>query len=362
MASYTGTFKCGHEGKVVLYGSRKDREWKLKNAFDCLCDECYWKQREKEHNEENERAKTKAEEYGFPQLAGTEKQIAWANTIRVATWERLSELCEKGKYIEPGSFNRWDEDELRHALCRLARVVRHYKDASFWIENRDELSFGLSWIMKMGLAIKKEEEERFELTKEQELRMESLIYSEKEDSDAGFVELTMTDLYITATYGKDERFIKIMHDYDFSYSQLGSCWTLDITEFTGMPIDRCVEIAVVLLDKGYNVSVLNETVRQKIIEREFVPRQRQWIKYNERDEEFVIVYGEFDERTHRAAKRLGSYKSGKVYVDFIEYKRLQRFAKRYGFEFSKKALECLEACKAKDEEPSKTPRQKHKKN
>lgn len=30
---YSGTFSCGHEGKVNIIGKAKDREWKIERAF-----------------------------------------------------------------------------------------------------------------------------------------------------------------------------------------------------------------------------------------------------------------------------------------------------------------------------------------
>ena len=30
---YSGTFSCGHEGKVNIIGKAKDREWKIERKF-----------------------------------------------------------------------------------------------------------------------------------------------------------------------------------------------------------------------------------------------------------------------------------------------------------------------------------------
>lgn len=66
-------------------------------------------------NEEiNERAREVALENNFPELTGTPKQVAWANSIRVEFWEKCKKNGkEKGDYL-----------------------VYNISDSKFWIENK----------------------------------------------------------------------------------------------------------------------------------------------------------------------------------------------------------------------------------
>ena len=83
MAWYYGIYSCGHEGRVNIIGKHSERQWKVDRHFEEICEECKAKNRE----EANRQATKKASEYEFPDLKGTEKQIAWANTIRIDFYE-----------------------------------------------------------------------------------------------------------------------------------------------------------------------------------------------------------------------------------------------------------------------------------
>lgn len=68
-------------------------------------------------NEEiNERAREVALENNFPELTGTPKQIAWANSIRVEYWEK----CHKNGKEKVGDY-----------------LVYGIHDSNYWIENRE---------------------------------------------------------------------------------------------------------------------------------------------------------------------------------------------------------------------------------
>jgi len=76
MAKYDVTYRCGHEATVQLFGKSSDREWKLDQMRLELCDECAYELKKKQI------AEWSVEE-GLPQLIGSEKQINWANEIRM---------------------------------------------------------------------------------------------------------------------------------------------------------------------------------------------------------------------------------------------------------------------------------------
>ena len=110
MPWYDGTYSCGHEGTVNITGPSKDRQRKADYIFSGLCPECYKKQLEKEKEEKDIEAARKAKEMDLPELSGTEKQVAWANTLRMSQIEKLNErfekieaaLKEKGLDVVPG--------------------------------------------------------------------------------------------------------------------------------------------------------------------------------------------------------------------------------------------------------------------
>ena len=109
MAKYQVTFSCGHTATVQLLGKEADRQkkiaWYEENG---LCPKC-----------EKKRIMAEAKEMGFPELTGSEKQVAWAGAIR--------------KNLE--SFYRWlaglkfeDGKILHHEISRevLTGAVTEY--------------------------------------------------------------------------------------------------------------------------------------------------------------------------------------------------------------------------------------------
>lgn len=73
MAKYTINHKCGHSEVVELYGKQEDRYRKIEYMESIDCPECRRKA-------EYERALSLSSE--LPVLEGSEKQIAWAMSIR----------------------------------------------------------------------------------------------------------------------------------------------------------------------------------------------------------------------------------------------------------------------------------------
>ena len=100
MAKYEGTYACGHDGVVNVIGKMRDRQRKIDYAFSHLCPQCAKKEREKQIAEENKNSEVLSKEYGFPELAGSEKQVAWANTIRLDFYNEYEDYLTTQEMIE----------------------------------------------------------------------------------------------------------------------------------------------------------------------------------------------------------------------------------------------------------------------
>lgn len=107
MAWESGTYACGHDGREQFYGPRKEREWAAKKHFERVCPEC-WKI---ECAKKAEEAAAKNKEAALPALAGSEKQVSWAESIR-------AKLVGKPDFV--------------FALQNTS--------AKWWIDNRDDLN------------------------------------------------------------------------------------------------------------------------------------------------------------------------------------------------------------------------------
>lgn len=102
MAKYEINYACGCVKTVNLYGHHKDRERTIEWLKTQECPEC-------KRRRENEESAAKAKAAGRPELTGTEKQIAWANTIRENTVAEIS--AEKGATAEQAA-----ERQMRSVL------------------------------------------------------------------------------------------------------------------------------------------------------------------------------------------------------------------------------------------------------
>ena len=75
MAKYTITHSCGCERTYNIIGKHTDRESKIKWLSEQDCPDC-------KRKAEEEAAKEATEGMELPELEGSVKQVAWANTIR----------------------------------------------------------------------------------------------------------------------------------------------------------------------------------------------------------------------------------------------------------------------------------------
>ena len=67
---YSGTYFCGHDGTIDIWGPSKDRKWRIEKAFSGLCPECYEKKLKKDREKDLSEARQRAEQRGFPEILG----------------------------------------------------------------------------------------------------------------------------------------------------------------------------------------------------------------------------------------------------------------------------------------------------
>ncbi len=121
MAKYTINHACGHQVTVQLFGPYKDREKRIAYLETCECDEC----RKAKANAAAEAAK---EERGLPDLAGSEKQVAWANSIREGAFKALD--C-----LKPFIVN----EQVREMVESWRTRMTSENSAKWWIDNRFDM-------------------------------------------------------------------------------------------------------------------------------------------------------------------------------------------------------------------------------
>ncbi len=110
--------KCGKEYQIALFGKMDRREWIVEHGSH-ICDDCKAAERAAA-NATNATNAANNNNAGLPPLTGSDKQIAWAETIRA---EKLAAFRAAG--IKP------------EMLEKVIAVVFAETSASAWIDRRN---------------------------------------------------------------------------------------------------------------------------------------------------------------------------------------------------------------------------------
>lgn len=197
MAKYDVTHACGHTTTYQLVGPNRQREYRLGRLESEECSAC----RNARQNAESAEA---AKKVGLPALAGTEKQIAWAETVRASLvkecgrWlvaaEQSPELKPLLDGIDPADTERVGvvadkcEEAEGEAGAKVAAVLRAFcsvvrgrTSASWWIDHRDESLRSLPTLLAREQAAAEEQRAK-------ELKVEA-IHAAKDAVRARLAEL-----------------------------------------------------------------------------------------------------------------------------------------------------------------------------
>ena len=357
MAWYYGTYSCGHEGRVNIIGPTKDRQRKSDWHFSGLCPECYKKQLEEERAAANKEAEEKSAEMELPELNGTEKQVAWSNTLRVAFLEKAEKMLgDAQKAVKKGLvLRRISEESIPAKMETLYNSLyfglKTKTDAKFWIDTRsynvEEILCEFVVAYKNHKSTEIPEEVKREINEKKE---ESTIIPEAEERKPGVAEIEFDSAksILTAEYQKDDDFIKIVKSLGFKWN--GFVWHKEITEYTGDAEDRIAELGNKLLNTGFTVQFPNMESKEKAVSANFSLENDRWIKYSPKTGKFFITWKGTNNTLYAAAKKLPSAKwtSGSMDVNIEFYREVQDFAGTMGFSISQKAQLEIEKYKKKE--------------
>lgn len=135
MAQYQVTFSCGHTETVQLFGKIDDRyrkiEWYEEKG---LCSKCYKKEQEDDRKAYQERALSLS--VNLPTLTGSEKQTAWAMTIR-QSWIDTARY----RYESEGKADQFESD-IKKFIERYNENKEKF-DSMYWRNNPERLEHHL---------------------------------------------------------------------------------------------------------------------------------------------------------------------------------------------------------------------------
>lgn len=346
MAWYYGTFSCGCEGRVNVIGPTKDRQWKVDRKFEGLCEECYIKKLEADRKKANKEAEEKAKEMELPNLTGSEKQIAWANTLRQKFIDNtevfIKNSNEKDRKYEwkkcREKYEKFNEIELSDLYEVLDYVLINETQSKFYIDNRmnDITDILAKYVDKVFVS----KEKKIEDMNKRDIKLESTV-SPKEVKHSGIVEIIKKEDKIIAKYEKNEDFRLIVKSLGYTWE---GQWEKKITTITGKYEDRIAEIGNKLLNEGFNICIYDEYIRHKAISGNFEPENDRWILIDTKNEDRIrIRWDGMNNSLYNVAKKLpgAKWEDKGMKVNIDKYEEIFEFAEIYGFNITEKATERL---------------------
>jgi hypothetical protein len=334
MAKYTITQACGCEIVVQLYGPNRDRERKIEWYESLTCTDC-----------QNKEAAAQNQEAGLQQLTGTEKQIAWAESIRAAKLDIVGRIIS-GQMQGYDVGMHWGYESRRtmpldheHRDYALA-LLREQSSAKFWIENRDKRIGDL--LTEMVTANPPEQPAPPEVAEaEQDAKAEALL-SPAQPVSGTPAEIAAADNKITIKYPiKNRDFWEIVKP-GLGYSWTGNCWQFTVGVTDGEVVDRIAEAGHRLLAAGFPVIIWNDRARGLAVSGEYAPRHSRWITKSKETGRFCIRWGR-KEDFYAEAKKIASAKYEKPYVTALasEFEEVLDFAEINDFRLSPGAQELV---------------------
>lgn len=349
-----GTYSCGHDGTIDIWGTSKEREWKIERSFSGLCPKCYEKKMQEDRAKALSNAQERALELGFPELEGTEKQCAWAMTLRddfLHFSEAIAEKAVKRKWPFPvaDSLVYLGHGEILNAvhLCCISHIA-----ARFWIDSRDDEMKTLYLAIKEYVRHKKDEpfKDALREIKEEKERINLTVRPDGAHKEGSVRFEQDEEGNLIAAYPKDDDFIEIVKSKGLIWYNRSRNWRKLRTEFSS--INNCAaELGNALLARGFTVEFMNTAQRDAALAGNFNPEKRHWVKYAVNKEQLVICWHGKNDELYEAAKRLSNARWSKenqgVLVPVEFYRQVEDFAEIYDFGFSDGAKDAIGKYKKK---------------
>ena len=127
---------CGHEMIHDIGGPPKTRKWQAEQRGKKACAPCRRLAWETETAVDNATYAALADEQGLPELEGTDRQVAWAITLRGQLLDSLPEkLAELNRHADRRGHDRLAVTAKTFEVIR--QVVVTETSAAWWIRERE---------------------------------------------------------------------------------------------------------------------------------------------------------------------------------------------------------------------------------
>ena len=330
--------KCEKEYKRETYTARDHKSTKefwrsVAGTKYGFCEDCKEILRHEKLDAENAEAEKKSKEMNLPSLTGSEKQVAWANTLRLEMIEKMQRVLLR---IKPEK-----QPEFARAIDYMA--INKTK-ASWWIDNR--FTYGVDLLVKMADEMPTEAEIEDQKA-ENDIYTESAVFPEGCKFDVP-AKITVKETEVSTIFEKNEKFREVVKSLGYEWS--GTNWVKEIREATGTAAERAAELGNKLLNAGFPISILDEEIRKNAINAVYEPEHTRWIyrcangKY---EDWFAITWEEDNEKLYQDARHITGSRWSKpsVVVKPEYFTQVEDFANLYGFRFTQAAQKLLDKAK-----------------
>lgn len=151
MAKYQITRSCGHTETVNIGGPVKNRDYLAEKEAEKLCLDCYRAKQAQQRATENQASATANQASGLPALQGTEKQVAWAETIRAKVHTSLSALQHQLQANLDSGKGTMEQQSAARTGIEIIRATLARTSAAEWIDGRDT-AMDRDWLIRQVKA------------------------------------------------------------------------------------------------------------------------------------------------------------------------------------------------------------------
>lgn len=307
---YNIVHSCGHTERVSLCGPGSAREWRIQQLEQIPCPDCRAAERAQQSAEDAD----KARKLELPTLTGSEKQVAWAETIRMQFIRKYEEdyarsVPEYAEYVE---------DALKETR------------AKWWIDTRDYL-----WSDSTMIAVVRKYREMEDDISAPAIN-EMMLRPPEQKQDVVATIKSVNGSVMAACGCKNDSFSKVVKELGYRWCAQETNWKLNVTISNGTIEDRIAEVGSKLLAAGFAVSVSDEIARQKIISGDYEPVYPRWI--TNLDDNFLLRWEYGNNDLYKAAKAINGARwnqsKGGVVIPQTQYKAVLDLATSFDFRMS----------------------------
>jgi len=342
---YTATKKC--------YNRADAERWELymSGGEENLCPQCWVAEKKQAETakraEQSESHAEEAAKRNWATLIGSEKQVAWAETLRMEAFKLI--------YYSAGDCTYKSEpitDENADAVANdIIYFFESKTDVRTYIDNRDKTA--QQWYDLIGSQSYKDGDQPnsdvFGVVESVSKISKNTVEPEGR-KHPGTVEIKTTEASVMAKYERNEAFNALVKSLGYGWDAVNKAWVKKISAYTGSAEDRAAELGNRLLLSGFSIRAECDELRHRAVVAEYEPECRCWVKIVTAGlclGYFSISWPREFKHFYASTKHLHGAKwvSSSMVVPIEAYKEVEDFAEINGFRLSEGALKAVTAYK-----------------